>query len=239
MGKFGKWIAGGLGWAFFGPIGGILGFLLGTFLDEGRQYETRPSGPTTVGDFAMALLVLVAAVMKADGRVMKSELDYVKAYFIRTFGSASAKEAIMILRDLLKQQIPLKDVATQVGKRLDYSSKLQMLHILFEVANADGQIHASEQKIIVDVAGFLGIENRDIESLKAMFFKDEDSVYRVLEIDKNVTDEEVKKAYRVMALKYHPDKVEYLGDDFKKVANEKFKRVNEAYNKIKKARGIK
>ncbi|MBN2519595.1 MAG: TerB family tellurite resistance protein, partial [Bacteroidales bacterium] len=86
MGKFAKWIGGGLGWAFFGPIGGILGFFIGTFLDETRQFETRTAGPTTTGDFAMSLLVLVAAVMKADGRVVKSELDYVKSYFIRTFG---------------------------------------------------------------------------------------------------------------------------------------------------------
>ncbi len=238
MGKFGKWIGGGLGWAFFGPIGGILGFLIGTFLDETRQFETRTAGPTTTGDFAMSLLVLVAAIMKADGRVMKSELDYVKSYFVRTFGQGAAKEAIMILRDILKQQIPLKDVATQIGQKLDYSSKLELLHLLFEIANADGQIHSSEQKIIEDLAGFIGVENQDIESLKAMYYQDENSAYKVLEIDENATNEEVKKAYRNMAIKYHPDKVEYLGEDFKKVANEKFKKVNEAYERIKKIRGF-
>ncbi len=238
MGKFGKWVAGGLGWAFFGPIGGILGFVIGSFLEGEQSHHAQKSGKTTTGDFAMSMLVLIAAVMKADGKVMKSELDYVKTYFVRTFGVNSAKEAMVMLRNMLKQELPLRDISYQIGQRLDYSSKLQLYHILFEVAIADGEIHDSEQAILEKIGGYLGINYKDIGSIKAMFIQNNESIYNVLEIDRNASDEEVRKAYHKMAIKYHPDKVEYLGEDFKKVANEKFKKVNEAYDKIKKQRGM-
>ena len=238
MGKFGKWIAGGLGWAFFGPIGGILGFVIGSFLESEQAQKRRTPGGTTTGDFAMSMLVLVAAVMKADGKVMKSELEYVKTYFVRTFGSDSAQEAMIMLRDLLKQNIPVQDVTIQIGQRLDYSSKLQLYHMLFEVAIADGDIHDSELKILDKLGNYLGINYKDIGSIKAMFIQDNESSYKVLDVERNATDEGVRKAYRKMANKYHPDKVEYLGDDFKKVANEKFRKVNEAYEAIKKQRGM-
>jgi DnaJ like chaperone protein len=239
MGNFTKWIAGGLGWAFFGPIGGLVGFLIGSaFERDGTPRFRGEPGTTTPGDFAMSLLVLVAAVMKADGKVLKSELDYVKAYFVRSFGESSASEAIMMLRDLLKRDIDLRGVTQQIRTRLDHSSRLQMLHFLYGIANADGQISQNEKETIQRIAGYLGINAKDQESILSMFVPSTDSAYKILEIEKDVTDEEVKKAYRRMAMKYHPDKVSHLGEEFKKVAHEKFQKVSEAYEQIKKERGI-
>jgi DnaJ like chaperone protein len=238
MGKFTKWIAGGLGWALLGPVGGILGFVLGSFLEMPQQQMQARGTKTTTGDFAVSLLVMVAAVLKADGKVVKSELDYVKRYFIQTFGQDSASEAILMLRDLLKQSISLKDVATQVGYKLDYASRLQMLHFLYGVAKADGTVHPSEQEIIEKAASYMGIGHKDIESIRSMFVPRADGAYKVLGVEQNATNEEIKAAYRQMAKKYHPDKVEYLGEDFKKVAHEKFQKINEAYEQLKKARNI-
>jgi len=241
MGKFTRWIAGGLGWAFFGPVGGILGFVLGSFLENENpaSYQTGYKGKTTTpGDFAVSLLVLVAAVMKADGKVLRSELDYVKEYFVKAFGESSAGEAIILLRDLLKQNIDVKAVATQIRSQLDYASRLQMMHFLFGIANADGRLHPGELKTLEMIAGHLGISMKDHDSIKAMFYNDIDSAFRILEVDRTATDEEIKKAYRKMAMKYHPDKVAYLGEDIRKAAHEKFQKVNESYEKIKKERGI-
>ena len=239
MAKYTRWLAGGLGWAFFGPIGGIMGFVLGSVFD-GSQSRTGSyrQGTTTTGDFAISLLVLVAAVMKADGKVLKSELDYVKNYFFHAFGEARTGEAIMLLRDILKQEIDVKEVSFQIKSRMDYSSRLQMMHLLFGVSNADGKIHQSELNILSDISGYLGISSKDFESIKSMFIENTDAAYNILEIEKTATNDEVKKAYRKMAVKYHPDKVSYLGEEFKKSANEKFQKVNEAYEKIKKERGI-
>ncbi|MFC2151607.1 TerB family tellurite resistance protein [Bacteroidota bacterium] len=238
MGKFGKWIAGGLGFAFFGPIGGILGFALGSLFEAPEFAKTRGSSATTTGSFAMTLLVLVAAVMKADGRVLKSELNYVKSYFKQAFGEDSAVEAIKLLRDILDQNIPIQSVGVQIKQNMDYSSRLQLLHMLFGVAKADGQVDISELNTIASIAGYIGISSSDFESIKSMFIEDVNSAYKILEIDLNASDDEIKKAYRKMAVKYHPDKVSHLGEDFQKKAKEKFQKVNDAYEKIKKERGI-
>jgi DnaJ like chaperone protein len=84
----------------------------------------------------------------------------------------------------------------------------------------------------------LGITATDYESIRNMFIPATDAAYRILEVDRSVSDEELKKAYRKMALKYHPDKVSHLGEDFRKTAEEKFKSVNEAWEKIKKERNL-
>jgi DnaJ like chaperone protein len=238
MAKFAKWLGGGLGWALAGPLGGVLGFVVGTFIDQASQVRQVESGVTTRGDFAVSLLVLIAAVMKADKKVLTSELDYVKQYFVQNFGRASAQEAMLMLRDILKQSIPVRDVAMQIKHKLDYSSRLQLVHFLYGVSYSDMKVSPEEIKVIRMIAGYLGITEKDMESMQSMFYKDIDSAYKILEIDQNATNEEVKKAYRRMAIKYHPDKVSYLGEEFKKTANEKFQKVNEAYERIKKERDI-
>jgi len=242
MAKFGKWIGLGLGWALGGPIGGILGLAVGSIFDTGTSVtagQVRSTGAQTLrGDYAASLLVLIAAVMKADGRVMKSELDYVKRYFISRFGTDTANEAVVMLRDILKQEIPLRDVTHQLSQRLDYSYRLEMLHFLFGIASADGSVSDAENQVIQSIAGYMHISDSDFQSIRAMFVSQTDASYKILEIEPTSSDEDVKKAYRTMAMKYHPDKVSHLGEDFKKVAHEKFRKVQEAYDQIKKERGM-
>jgi DnaJ like chaperone protein len=239
MGFFGKWIGGGLGFVMGGPIGGLFGFVVGSLLDSATdQTSVKGSKATTPGAFGMSLLVLIAAVMKADGKVVKSELDYVKQFFIRQFGTENAREALAMLRDLLKQEIPLWDVCQQISRNMDYASRLQLMHLLFGVAGADGNFHPSEIRVIESISGNLGISTSDYLSIRNMFIPETDSAYKILEIEPSVSNDELKKAYRKMALKYHPDKVSHLGEDFQKTADEKFKKVNEAYEKIKKERNI-
>jgi len=238
MGIFGKWVGGGLGFAMGGPIGGLLGFLVGSMIDSTTVHTSSYTPGTSQGDFGMSLLVLVAAVMKADGKVVRSELDYAKQFFIRQFGQESAKQALLTLKDILKQDIPVRDVCLQIKGNMDYASRLQLLHLLFNISLADTVIHPSEIQIIEQISSYLGVGSSDFLSIKNMFIPETDSSYKILEIERSATDEEVKKAYRKMAVKYHPDKVNHLGDDIRKSADEKFSRVNEAYNKIKKERNL-
>lgn len=242
MAKFGKWVGLGLGWALGGPIGGILGLAVGSIFDSGKSDVTSQArdvrSRTLRGDYAASLLVLIAAVMKADGRVMKSELDYVKRYFVSRFGDETATEAVVMLRDILKQEIPLRDVTNQLSQRLDYSYRLEMIHFLFGIASADGSVSEAENDVIHRISGYMSITDSDFTSIRAMFVSQTDASYKILEIEPTSSDEEVKKAFRRMAMKYHPDKVSHLGDDFKNVAHEKFRKVQAAYDQIKKERGL-
>jgi DnaJ like chaperone protein len=235
--KLGKWIAGGLGWALFGPIGGLLGFAVGAILDVDEIKVQRSRG-TTQGDFTVSLIVLAAAVMKADGKVLKSELDYVKQFLLTNFGKESANESLKLLKDLLNQDIPVSEVAMQIKQNLDYSSRLQLMHFLFGIAKADGVVAESERLLILDIGRDMGISYEDRQSLEAMFSTNIDSAYKILEIDPSASNEEVKKAFRKQAQIHHPDRVSYLGEDIQKAANVKFQKINEAYDKIKKERGM-
>ncbi len=258
--KYGKWIGGGLGWVLGGPIGGILGFVFGSMFDGmqsgefeyGRQIHGnafgggarehpygQPGTQTQSGDFAVSLLVLAAAVMKADGKVVRSELDYVKNFLDHQFGQQKADQLVTILRDILKQEIKVMDVSLQIKQYMDYSSRLQLLHFLFGIAQADKHTADREISMIETISGYMGVAQKDFQSIKAMFVKDKEQPYKILEISPSASDDEVKKAYRKMALKYHPDRVSHLGEDVQKSAEAKFKKVADAYNAIKKERGLK
>ena len=238
--RFGKWVGGSIGWWVGGPIGAIIGFAVGTFFDnsevrvgaEGYQPQSAQDG------FKVSLVVLVAAVMKADGEVKKSELDFVKDFFVRNFGIDATRDAMLMLRDVLKQDVSIDDVCRQIGQHLDYNTRLQLLHFLYGIGKADGVLDQRELSVIERIAYAMGISGADMSSTKGMYYEDINSAYAVLEVSSTASDDEVKKAYRIAAVKYHPDKVAHLGVDVQKSANERFRQVNEAYDKIKKARGM-
>ncbi|MCK9423738.1 MAG: TerB family tellurite resistance protein [Bacteroidales bacterium] len=234
---YAKWVGGGLGWVFGGPIGAILGVALGSMFDGLNVGNVSYRG-TPRGDFAMSLLVLSAAVMKADQKIVKAELEYVRSFFIQQFGEEEGNRLILMLREILNQEINVQEVSIQVGQYTDYSLKLQLLHYLFGIAAADGLYHPDEVEMIRTISGYMGISSGDFTSIKAMFVKSTGWAYDVLEISSLATDDEVKKAYREIAKKHHPDKVANLGEDIKKAATEKFQKINAAYEEIKKQRGI-
>ncbi|MDD4923157.1 MAG: TerB family tellurite resistance protein, partial [Bacteroidales bacterium] len=193
---------------------------------------------TQAGDFGVSLLLLSAAVMKSDQQVLKAELDFVKVFFKKQFGQEKAENYILMFRELLKQDFNLHEVCMQIKLYMDHASRLQLLHFLFGLAQSDGKVHPEEIRVIRSIASWLGISPVDVESIQAMFVKNSESAYKILEITHEATDEEVKKAYKKMAVKYHPDKVSHLGEDVQKAANEKFKKVNVAYEQVKKERGL-
>jgi DnaJ like chaperone protein len=250
--SFGKWIGGALGWAMGGPIGGIIGFAVGAMADDKSFTDVRQGNSTQrqtnynqyrrqtqSGDFASALLVLSAAVMKADNRLLKSELDFIREFYTKQFGSAAAAHHIGVLKELLQKEIPVREVCEQIRYYMEHPMRLQLLYYLFGIAKADGTVDKNEVQIIEAIAGYLGLNAKDYESLKAMHYKDTESAYKILEIDSTVSDDDVKKAYRKMAMKYHPDKVRGLGEQHQKAANEKFIKVQEAYEQIKRERNFK
>ena len=233
-----KLLWGGLGWVFAGPIGAILGYTYASMSDDRSSQWAQPRSQTKHGDFVISVLVLFAKVMKADGQLLKSELDYVKKFLRQQFGVQQTKELMVVFKDILDQEYPLKDVCRQIQRSMDHPSRLELIHILYGLSASDGHVHPDEVRVIQAIANYLNINNNDYESIKAMFARDEEASYRVLEISKSASNAELKRAFRKMANKYHPDKVSHLGKEMQKLAEEKFKAVNDAYQQIKKDRHI-
>ena len=247
MGCLSRIVLIGLGWAFGGPIGGIIGYALGSLFSSTRPFVMRSEINEHFGnteaqrDFNVTLLVLSAAVMKADGNVKKSELDYVKRFFLQNFGQERAENYIKMLREILDKDYNIYEVSAQVGRYMDYSSRLQLLHYLFGIAASDGNVSDQEKDVVHTISSSMGISESDFASIKAMFVRENSvsqNAYTILGIDASATDEEVKKAYREMAKKNHPDLVSNLGEEVRKAAEKKFQEINEAYETIKKQRGL-
>lgn len=249
-----KWLLGGLGFVLGGPIGAIIGVVIGGLFEgsaalPGGSSETRTGYQTSqqqnrrtasADDIRVSLLVLIACVMKADGRVKKVELDKVKQFLLRNYGEQGALQALQVLKGLLDQDINPASVATQIAANVNYSTRLELVHFLLEIANSDADFADSEKQVIDIIAGALNISQADYRSLLALYQKAQDPnwAYQALEIEPGATDDEVKKAYRRMAMKYHPDKVAGAGEEIREKATEKFRAINEAYEAIKKQRGI-
>ncbi len=294
----GKWILGGLGWAFLGPLGGILGYFLGSSLENAGKEGQIGGGYTPGGDgqsfnahrgpyknngsqndVDVALIVLIASVIKVDGSVDRAELNYVKQFLLKNYGEEKGKELLLMLRDLVKPEtyIDVDAVCTQIKHNTDYTTRYHMADFLFDLATADSNFCQAENNILRNIARNLGINAGDFTSIYARhvgarwgskygsnssygygggrsyggsssgygrsgsnssssYQKDP---YKVLGITASATDEEVKKAYRRMAMKYHPDKVATMGEEIRKNAEAQFKEINEAYEQIKTARGMK
>ena len=239
---FGKWIAGALGWAMFGPIGGILGYYFASRVEklaEGAVVysEDQSWNQGQRNSFLMSLLVLSAAVIKADGKTTSQELSTLRSFFARNFGPQAGNEAEEIVKEILSKDFNLYEVCSQIRSCMDYSQRLQLYHYLVSLGACDG-LHQREIDILETIATYIGLSKNEVDSIFAQFRPSNDSNYRILEISPDATNDEVKKAYRKMAVKYHPDKVATLGEDVQKAAEEKFKAISQAYEAICKERGI-
>ena len=246
MAKFVKWLGAGLGWAFGGPIGAILGYALGAAfqgmsqndIDEFQQTREGQTG-TQSGDFEIALLILSSSVIKADGKVVQSELDYVRGYFVQMYGKDRANQAFKLFKEIINNQdVSIRQVSMQIAHHMDHASRLQLIHFLFGIAKADGHVSSEEVVMIKTISGYLYVSQNDFSSIKAMFVDDIEGYYKILEVTKSSSIEDVKKAYRKMARKYHPDRVQHLGEEHMAGAKEKFQKVQEAYEKIKNEKGF-
>lgn len=256
-----KWIGAGIGLSMTRNFyGGLIGLAIGFYIDmvisrskrnnqQGQSYErrtySRPTGGYSTSNFvdpkarlSQQLNMLSASVLTADGRVLKSELNFVKSFFIKQFGTSLAQERLTELKSLLNQSINIQRVCWELQSMLHPDSRSQVLHYLFGIANADGNVSQSEINILNRIAQGLGIGAGEFNSIRAMFVKDTASAYKVLGVDKSASEAEIKKAYRKLAVKYHPDKVAQMGEEFQKNAKEKFQKIQEAYESIKKEKGF-
>ena len=247
MGRFTKWLGAGLGWSFGGPIGAVLGYLIANAIEgfgkkDFQEFQRQAQGHsdnTHSGDFEVSLLLLSSFVIKADGKIDQRELDFVRAYFVKMYGKDRANHAFRLFKGIIKSEaISPRQICLQIQHQMQHAARLQLMHYLFALAKADEIVTSEELDMLHKIASYLNINPRDFESIKAMFYNDSQSAYKILEIEKTATDQEVKAAYRKMVKKHHPDKLRHLGDEHLKGAQDKFLKIQEAYEQVKKERSL-
>ena len=270
----GKWIGGFLGFIAGGPLGGLAGLVLGALFDVGLDQVNEPDRngqPRNTGgskanfyqhkatvnqqqrqqgernSFLFSLLVLSAYIIRADGKVMHSEMETLRSFLRRNFGEVAVEQGDSIIRNIFNQQKQMgamafesiiRDCCFQIAAHMNSAQRLQLLSFLAELAKADGRIDPSEVKALRNLAQWLGFDARILDSMFNLDKHDTQSAYKVLGISPNATNDEVKAAYRKMALQHHPDRVATLGEDIRLAAEKKFKEINDAKERIYKDRGM-
>ena len=233
MSEYAKWIGGGLGWMYGGPIGAFLGYQLGKYIGKGFQSKET--------SFEISLLILSAMVVKVDGKIKQSELDCVRRFFIQSFGKLKSDQYFKIFNEVKNKEFPsVRSVCLEINKNVNHKTRLQIIHFLFSIAHSDGHVDSKEIDIIRKISKYFWINEYDFSSMEAMFSKNKniENAYDILGISKNSSDNDIKTAYRKMVKKYHPDKLTGVSDDVIKMAKNKFQSVKDAYDKIRKERGF-
>jgi len=249
-------IGAGIGWALFGPIGAIIGGIIGARLDDKLQpsgtdnassysssFGSAPGNThsrTGAGDFYSSLIIIFSHVIRADHKIRDEEIQYVRRYLGETISSgAMVQELMYLLQNLLNRPIDIRQVTQQVARFMDFPSRIQLVHLLFSLGLADRELAQLEIDAIRQVSIMLGLNENDFQSIFAAYKKDDPSrAYTILEVSPNASTEEIKSAYKKLAMLYHPDKVAHLGPDLLRTAEEKFKIINEAYTRIRKERNF-
>ena len=238
-------------------LGGLAGFFVGGIVDQvvrarknpdANQQQNRQSfqdifdyyqRQTQRYDFPTQLLALSAYMMKSDGKVVRSELNFVKGFLAQQFGPNFNTQHLQTLKQFLDApSIPIQEICTDIRMRAQVEIRIQLLHYLFGIAQSDAQVSDQEIRTLEQLAQWLHVPPMDFRSVKGMFKHNIQADYEVLGVEESATDDEVKKAYRKLAVRYHPDKVASMGEEYQKGAKEKFQRVQEAYDNVKKARGF-
>ena len=231
-----KWVAAVIGYSFLRFPGAILGFMVGGFFEflSKNSIQIRTSSYAIKPEiFQLNLLALSALIIKADGKIEQKELDFVRSFFIGQFGKERADSIFRTFNTQIKKETQHLDQLTRIFvQQTAYETRLQILHFLFGIANADGNISDIELQKLSQVATGMRLRLPDFESIKAMFVKNTDNAYKILEVDSNASLDEIKKAYRKMAKKYHPDKLRGQDPAMIKGAEEKFREVQKAYETL-------
>lgn len=255
-----------------GALGALAGVALGALFDYGLKAvntgEDRRTSGFMGGDdaweqarqrqyyegqrnsFLFSLLVLASYIIRADGKVMHSEMEFVRRFLRMNFGEAAVEQGNGILLRLFDEQKrmdasrhgafreTIRQSCAQIAANLDYSQRLQLLNFLVMLAQADGSVPGSEVDALRDVARGMGMADSDLDSMLKLSGGTLDDAYAVLGVSPDATDDEVRRAYRKLALQHHPDRVAALGDDIRRAAEKKFQEINEAKERIYKARGM-
>lgn len=269
-----KWIGSFLGAFSGGILGAIAGYALGSIVDNavfGRDEDSRRNDEDNTrydedntryersrttsqrsnegnrNGFLFSLLLLAADIIQADGKIMHSEMQFVRQFLRNNFGESAVEQGNQILLRLFNRRKEqgeavwnreISQACREICGLMRLEERLQLIAFLCEISKADGNVDPTELEHLHRIAANLGINESEVNQLLHLGGNTLEEAYKVLGVSPDASDDEVKRAYRKMALQYHPDKVANLGEDVKAAAEKKFKEIGAAKDLIWQARGL-
>ena len=244
MSIWGKIIGGTAGFALGGPIGAILGVMVGGSLTRSTKKFTSTiniSQQQKQNIFAISVIILSAKIAKADGQVTKDEIYAFKEKFKVPENEIS--EVGKIFNEAVKSKDGYEQVAKQVGT-LFADNKIileELLNNLFHIAESDGITSKEEIEILKSISKSFGLSQNDFQRIFHSRLQDKESdPYKVLGVSRNDSDATIRNKWIKLNKEHHPDNLiaKGLPKEFIDQANDELSSINLSYDKIKDQRGI-
>lgn len=233
MPKYEKWLGAGIGWMVTGnPLGGILGFLAGNYLTDKNKSDAQKLS-SGISELEVNILVLASHLIKIDGKISSSEISFTTSFLDEHFDPQLSQERAQVLHHCLHKEYDLGIVCDQIRIYTKLHTRIQVVRFLLELAKCDGELNQQENYFIFRVAGYMNVNDVEFRKLKSEISETMLNYYDVLEVTKTASPEEVRRSYRKLVLKYHPDRNKTLSDAEKKKLTEKLLAIQEAYRVAK------
>ena len=250
MAWMGKILGGTVGWSFGGPLGAVIGAAIGNHFDQ-NSYDSNQFTQQNRANlnqqeekqtiFFTSIFSMLAKFAQADGTVTRSEVKTIDRFIkneLRLQGEAR-KLAIKVFDEAKNKNNSFEEYAQQFydNFKTEQTLVLGMFDLLLRVAAADNDFHHKEEKYIKKAKNIFNINDSQYQSIRSQYFDtaDLEKYYKILECSPEADFKEVKRKYRKKAKEFHPDNVigKGLPEEFVDFAEQEFKKINDAYEKIK------
>ena len=251
MGWMGKIVGGTIGLALGGPLGAIFGAAFGHAFDTGAELESTGRHPRLSSveqhqlTFFVAAFSMLAKLAQADGRVTQEELESIEGFMEKDLrlNGESRNAAVNIFRTALNAPGTFDDFARQFYGQFYHQPQMLelMIEVMLRVAVSDGRLTRGEEALIHSAVNTFNFSDLRYEQLKSQVVQTADKAYAVLGCSPDDSDDQIKRCYRQRVQEFHPDKIAAKGlpDEFTRFAQDKFREIQEAWEEVKAARGIK
>lgn len=254
MGWFGKLTLGSLGMLLGGPLGAIAGAALGHALIDSKIDAARPSyrelphpgyadAEKTQAALFVSLFSMLGKLSKIDGRVAKNEIKVVQEFIDSLpIGETEERFARQVFNEAKNSPYQLEDFATQLYQTIKHEPPLRLSYfdLLFKIVAADGTFHPAEETALKRIQAIFQINDSQYKNLKAVYFNETDKHYKMLNCTPDSTTDEIKANYKKLVKDFHPDVIiaKGLPEEFIEFASNRFREIQESYEKIGKERGF-
>jgi DnaJ like chaperone protein len=240
-----------LGALLFSGLAGIIIFVaifLGfSYWVQKKVANYEASQSESHNRFVWLLVNILIHISKIDGQVTKEEISTIHRFFQSNLGYTQTK--MIWVKDLIKEALSspatLESLLEEFRSSFAYEPRLILLELIYQILYTKRDVPEEELQVARNIATYLEISVYDQRTIEAKYKyrrqqyqatekESADQYFAVLGLEPGASPEETKKAYRKLSMKYHPDKVRHLGDEFRTIAEQKMKEINAAYDYFKK-----